>query len=78
MVNCTGLLASKLGGVMDESVVPRRGQLIVVENESGGMFSLSGDALMQEGIGERCYIIDRPSGMYPGHDTQQSRASHTH
>ena len=39
MVNCIGLWASKLGGVMDEKVVPMRGQLVIVENESHGLFS---------------------------------------
>jgi len=62
VVNCTGLLASRLGGVMDEAVTPVRGQLVIVENESCGMFSLSGDATMDEEIGENCYIIDRPAG----------------
>ena len=33
VVNCTGLLASKLGGVMDEDVVPARGVTILVRNE---------------------------------------------
>jgi glycine/D-amino acid oxidase-like deaminating enzyme len=62
VVNCTGLLASRLGGVMDAAVTPVRGQLVIVENESRGMFSLSGDAAMDEEIGENCYIIDRPAG----------------
>lgn len=62
VVNCTGLLASRLGGVMDAAVTPVRGQLVIVENESRGMFSLSGDAAMDEKIGENCYIIDRPAG----------------
>lgn len=65
VVNCTGLLASRLGGVMDEAVIPIRGQLVIVENESRGMFSLSGDATMDEKIGENCYIIDRPAGKSP-------------
>ncbi|KAB5584976.1 hypothetical protein GE09DRAFT_1209614 [Coniochaeta sp. 2T2.1] len=59
VVNCTGLWASKLGGVMDDKVVPMRGQLVIVENESHGMFSLSGDGSMKEEFGECCYIIDR-------------------
>jgi len=62
VVNCTGLLASRLGGVMDSSVTPIRGQLVIVENESRGMFSLSGDSSTHDEIGECCYIIDRPAG----------------
>lgn len=62
VVNCTGLLASRLGGVEDASVRPVRGQLVIVENESRGMFSLSGDAAMDEEVGENCYIIGRPAG----------------
>lgn len=62
VVNCSGLWAAKLGGVMDEKVVPMRGQLVIVQNESHGMFSLSGDGTMQEELGECCYIIDRPAG----------------
>jgi len=65
VVNCTGLMASRLGGVMDEAVTPIRGQLVIVENESRGMFSLSGDTTMDEAIGENCYIIDRPAGKSP-------------
>ncbi|KAB5578122.1 FAD dependent oxidoreductase, partial [Coniochaeta sp. 2T2.1] len=53
VVNCTGLWASKYGGVMDYQVVPMRGQLVIVENESHGMFSLSGDGSMKEEIGDR-------------------------
>lgn len=62
VVNCTGLLASRLGGVMDTTVRPMRGQLVIVENESHGMFSLSGEEGMDEEIDENCYIIDRPAG----------------
>lgn len=62
VVNCTGLWASKLRGVEDVNVVPMRGQLVIVENESNGMFSLSGDPYMNDDVGECCYVIDRPSG----------------
>jgi len=62
VVNCTGLWASKLGGVNDANMVPIRGQLVIVENDSGGMFSVSGDDTMQEDIGECCYVIPRPAG----------------
>jgi D-amino-acid oxidase len=62
VVNCTGLLASRLGGVMDSKMIPTRGQLVIVENESNGQYSISGDSKMVKEIGESCYIIDRPAG----------------
>src|SRR5690606_32030797 len=34
VVNCTGLLASQLGGVQDSLVKPLRGQIVLVENEA--------------------------------------------
>jgi hypothetical protein len=63
VINCTGILASKLGGVNDGAVHPVRGQLVIVGNESHGMYTLSGAPDMDERIGECCYIIDRPAGM---------------
>lgn len=42
VVNCTGLLASKLGGVMDKEVYPARGQIVLVRNTPGAMFTISG------------------------------------
>lgn len=59
IVNCTGLLASKLRGVMDESVVPVRGQIVVVRNDPGVMMSLSGT---DDGDDEVCYIMTRAAG----------------
>ena len=48
---------------MDESVVPMRGQLVIVANRSGGMFSRPRMEGLDESIGESCYIIERPSGI---------------
>jgi glycine/D-amino acid oxidase-like deaminating enzyme len=62
VVNCSGLWASKLGGVMDDKVVPVRGQIVLVENESHGIFFYSGDENMRKDIGECSYIINRPGG----------------
>ena len=62
VVNCTGLWASTLGGVMDDKVVPRRGQIVLVENESHGIYFLSGDGTFRQDIGECSYIINRPAG----------------
>ncbi|KIX08910.1 uncharacterized protein Z518_03567 [Rhinocladiella mackenziei CBS 650.93] len=42
VVNCTGLNASKLGGVQDKSVVPARAQIVIVRNDAGKMIATSG------------------------------------
>jgi hypothetical protein len=62
VVNCTGLLASKLGGVQDDKVVPVKGQLVVVRNDSRGMFSMV--APNDHPAEESCYIMNRPFGSY--------------
>jgi D-amino-acid oxidase len=59
IINCTGLLASKLGGVMDKSVFPIRGQVVVVRNDPGGMMTTSGT---DDGPDELCYIMTRAAG----------------
>lgn len=59
IVNCTGLMASKLGGVEDSSVYPARGQIVVVRNEAGKMLDASGT---DDGDGEACYVMTRAAG----------------
>ena len=59
IVNCTGLMASMLGGVEDKSVVPARGQIVIVRNEIGKMVDVSGT---DDGDGEACYIMARAAG----------------
>jgi D-amino-acid oxidase len=60
IVNCTGILASKLGGVMDTHVVPARGVTVVVRNSPGGdMFTTSGT---DDGDDQPCYIMERAAG----------------
>ncbi|CAG8421188.1 unnamed protein product [Penicillium salamii] len=59
VVNCTGLMASKLGGVEDESVVPARGQIVIVRNEAGKMLDVSGT---DDGDSEACYVMTRAAG----------------
>lgn len=59
IVNCTGLSASKLGGVEDQSVVPARGQIVVVRNVAPAMFAVSGT---DDGSDEACYIMSRAAG----------------
>lgn len=56
VVNCTGLLASKLGGVMDSNVYPGRGQIVVVRNKVNQMMTTSGT---DDGSDEATYIMGR-------------------
>ncbi|KAI0161142.1 FAD dependent oxidoreductase [Hypoxylon sp. FL1284] len=59
LVNATGLLASRLGGVADARVVPVRGQVVVVRNEAPHMATASGT---DDGWGEVCYAMTRAAG----------------
>ena len=59
IVNCTGLMASRLGGVEDKSVVPARGQIVVVRNDAGKMVNISGT---DDGDDEVCYVMTRAAG----------------
>lgn len=59
VVNCTGLGAARLGGVMDSLVVPARGQIVVVRNDAGKMMDISGT---DDGDGEACYVMTRAAG----------------
>lgn len=59
VVNCTGLMASKLGGVEDKSVFPARGQIVIVRNDAGKMMDISGT---DDGPDEACYIMTRAAG----------------
>ncbi|KAH8808963.1 FAD dependent oxidoreductase [Xylogone sp. PMI_703] len=59
IVNCTGLLASKLGGVMDKDVIPVRGQIVLVRNDPGVMISISGT---DDGDDQVTYIMQRAAG----------------
>jgi D-amino-acid oxidase len=59
IVNCTGLMASKLGGVQDTTMVPARGQIVIVRNEADRMFNVSGT---DDGDDEACYVMTRAAG----------------
>ncbi|KAI5808963.1 D-amino-acid oxidase [Peziza echinospora] len=59
IVNCTGLMASKLGGVEDKNVIPARGQIVVVRNSAPCMYTISGT---DEGDDEVMYIMTRAAG----------------
>lgn len=59
VINCTGLSARTLGGVMDENMIPARGQTILVRNESDWMGSISGS---DDGEDEVTYLMTRAAG----------------
>lgn len=59
VVNCTGLLASRLGGVQDETVIPARGQIVLVRNSPGKMMTISGT---DDGEDEVMYMMERAAG----------------
>ncbi|OCK83677.1 D-amino acid oxidase [Lepidopterella palustris CBS 459.81] len=59
VINCTGLSAGKLGGVMDPTVYPGRGQIVVVRNDPGVMSTISGT---DDGEDEATYIMQRALG----------------
>ena len=60
IVNCTGLGAAKLGGVMDGSVIPVRGQIVLVRNEPGVMVTISGT---DDGEEDVTYVMQRAAGI---------------
>ncbi|KAK4206397.1 ALG3 protein-domain-containing protein [Rhypophila decipiens] len=68
IVNATGLLASKLGGVMDSKVRPARGQIVVVRNESGEPASQGTGTMMvitsgnDDGEEQLTYVMQRAVG----------------
>ncbi|EPS40031.1 hypothetical protein H072_6130 [Dactylellina haptotyla CBS 200.50] len=59
VVNCSGLMACKLGGVMDSKLIPARGQIVVVRNEAPAMYTTSA---VVEGDEEMTYIMMRAAG----------------
>lgn len=60
VVNCTGLSSRSLGGVMDTTLLPARGQIVLVRNDPGLMASISGT---DDGDDEATYIMTRAVGM---------------
>ncbi|KAL0635126.1 D-amino acid oxidase [Maublancomyces gigas] len=59
VVNCTGIMASKLGGVEDKTVYPARGQIVLVRNVAPAMYANSGT---DDGDDEAMYIMTRAAG----------------
>ena len=61
VVNCTGLQARKLGGVMDASMQPARGQIVLVRNPAPAMVVASG---CDGPDGDNFYCMMRAAGEY--------------
>jgi D-amino-acid oxidase len=59
VVNCTGLSSRMLGGVLDDTLLPARGQVVVVRNDPGMMYSVSGT---DDGGDEAVYMMTRAAG----------------
>lgn len=59
IVNASGLMACKLGGVMDAKVTPARGQIVVVRNVSPAMYGVSS---CEDGPDEMIYTMTRAAG----------------
>ena len=59
VVNCSGLMACRLGGVMDGKVIPVRGQIVMVRNEIPAMINISGT---DDGPDEGTYLMMRAAG----------------
>lgn len=59
IINASGLLACRLGGVMDPDVFPVRGQIVVVRNEVTPMIAPSGT---DDGDDELLYTMTRAAG----------------
>lgn len=60
VINCSGLLASRLGGVMDTSVIPGRGQIVLVRNSAKGLMTVTSGT--NDGDEELLYIMERAGG----------------
>lgn len=61
VVNATGLMSCRLGGVADRAVYPVRGQVVVVGNEAPHALATSGTDDGVDGD-EVCYMMTRASG----------------
>ncbi|KAL2153700.1 hypothetical protein VTH82DRAFT_4855 [Thermothelomyces myriococcoides] len=60
VVNASGLLACRLGGVMDAKVQPARGQIVLVRNEAGGVMPTTSGC--DDGADEVVYVMQRACG----------------
>jgi D-amino-acid oxidase len=60
VVNASGLLACRLGGVMDTAVYPVRGQIVVVRNEAKSIMPTTSGC--DDGSDEIVYVMQRALG----------------
>lgn len=60
IINASGLLACRLGGVMDRAVYPARGQIVVVRNEAKSIMPTSSGC--DDGSDEVMYVMQRALG----------------
>jgi D-amino-acid oxidase len=60
VINATGLLACRLGGVMDAKVQPARGQIVLVRNEARGLMPTPSGC--DDGDDELVYVMQRALG----------------
>jgi D-amino-acid oxidase len=58
VINCTGLGSSKLGGVEDKTMIPTRGQIVVIRNDADKMLNISAT----DADDESCYVMTRAAG----------------
>ena len=61
IVNCTGLSARNLGGVMDKDMTPVRGQTVLVRNTADRMVDVLG---IEVGSEEVTYVMQRAGGKH--------------
>jgi D-amino-acid oxidase len=61
VVNCTGLSSRSLGGVMDATLIPARGQIVIVRNDPALMTTISGT---DDGDNETTYTMTRAAGKF--------------
>lgn len=59
IINATGLGAKSLGGVEDQQLMPIRGQIVLVENETSPMYNVSGTDDVE---GDISYVMTRAAG----------------
>ncbi|KAL2019846.1 hypothetical protein VTK56DRAFT_9108 [Thermocarpiscus australiensis] len=60
VVNASGLLACRLGGVMDKAVYPARGQIVLVRNEARSVMPTTSSS--DDGSDEITYVMQRALG----------------
>lgn len=62
VVNCTGIVASSLGGVKEKAVYPARGQICIVRNHASALATTSGTDGGPPDRYDVFYVQPRPEG----------------